>query len=346
MKQKLRLLVFAAVSILPGAIKLPLYRWIWGARIGRGVRVGFGAVLVFDHLRLDDGARIGWLSVIRVSSLSLGKRARMGGFLRVECHTIEMGSASTISSWVSILADHRDRRSRLVMGSECWILDYSYVNPARPITLGRNVGVGGGSYLFAHGLWLSKLEGYPVAHGPITIGDDVWLPWGCFILPNVEIGSGTVIGARSLVSKSLPAGVLAAGTPAKVMREQVVTPPTLEERNRLLLESTEEFAQYTGATLALEESDDWTVCRVGGEPVFHLAKRPGVLAAPPLAGHALCVVHDTFGNWRALHPRVYSLVSYQSCEYATIGPLQRRWLAHLRLIGVRYYPVDEVQVEA
>ena len=53
----------------------------------------------------------------------------------------------------------------------------------------------------------------------IRIGSDVWVGGGAIICPGVEIGSGTVIGAGSVVTRSIPAGVFAAGNPCRVIRE-------------------------------------------------------------------------------------------------------------------------------
>ncbi|MDO9441101.1 MAG: acyltransferase [Beijerinckiaceae bacterium] len=52
----------------------------------------------------------------------------------------------------------------------------------------------------------------------VEIGDRVWLGAGVVVLPGVSIGADSVVGAGSVVSKSLPSGVLAAGVPAKVLR--------------------------------------------------------------------------------------------------------------------------------
>ena len=54
---------------------------------------------------------------------------------------------------------------------------------------------------------------------PITIGDNVWLGGGVIVLPGVTIGSDTVVGAGSVVTKDLPPGVLAVGNPARVIRD-------------------------------------------------------------------------------------------------------------------------------
>ena len=54
---------------------------------------------------------------------------------------------------------------------------------------------------------------------PVTIGDDVWVGGGAIILPGVTIGSRTVIGAGSVVTRDVPEGVFAAGNPCRVIRE-------------------------------------------------------------------------------------------------------------------------------
>ena len=53
---------------------------------------------------------------------------------------------------------------------------------------------------------------------PIDIGSDVWVGGGALILAGVRIGSRTVIGAGSVVTRDVPEGVLAAGNPCRVVR--------------------------------------------------------------------------------------------------------------------------------
>ncbi len=54
---------------------------------------------------------------------------------------------------------------------------------------------------------------------PITIGDNVWLGGGSIVCPGVGIGDNTVVGAGAVVTRDLPAGVIAVGSPARVHRE-------------------------------------------------------------------------------------------------------------------------------
>lgn len=58
-----------------------------------------------------------------------------------------------------------------------------------------------------------------LTHDPITIGDGVWIGARAIILPGVTIGEGSTIGAASVVTKSVPPFTVAAGNPARVVKE-------------------------------------------------------------------------------------------------------------------------------
>ncbi|HVY30202.1 MAG TPA: sugar O-acetyltransferase [Polyangiaceae bacterium] len=57
---------------------------------------------------------------------------------------------------------------------------------------------------------------------PVSIGHDCWIGGGAIILPGVTIGDNAVIGAGSVVTKSLPSNVVAAGNPCRAIRELTV----------------------------------------------------------------------------------------------------------------------------
>ena len=56
-------------------------------------------------------------------------------------------------------------------------------------------------------------------NAPVHIGRNCWIGAGALIMPGVTIGDNTVIGAGSVVTKDIPAGVVAVGNPCRVMRE-------------------------------------------------------------------------------------------------------------------------------
>jgi maltose O-acetyltransferase len=88
------------------------------------------------------------------------------------------------------------------------------------ITIGDDTRIGPGVQLLtpthplAPGL---RREGWESAR-PITIGRNVWLGGTVVVCPGVTIGDDAVVGAGSVVTRDLPAGVLAVGNPARVVR--------------------------------------------------------------------------------------------------------------------------------
>jgi maltose O-acetyltransferase len=69
-----------------------------------------------------------------------------------------------------------------------------------------------------------RREGWESAE-PVTIGRNVWLGGGVVVCPGVTIGDDTVVGAGSIVVRDLPAGVLAVGNPARVVRSLAESAP-------------------------------------------------------------------------------------------------------------------------
>lgn len=87
---------------------------------------------------------------------------------------------------------------------------------AKKITLGDNVRCGANT-LITDTDW-HRDDPRTGNDAPIFIEDDVWLGVNVIVLKGVRIGRGTLVGANSLVTKSLPANVIAVGTPAKTIR--------------------------------------------------------------------------------------------------------------------------------
>ena len=89
-----------------------------------------------------------------------------------------------------------------------------------------------------HGVWLDVTKGFPSDFGPVEIGDNVWIPARCIILPNVNIGDNVVIGINSIINGSWPIR-LAAGSPCRIIKEDYYPselPNTkLEELSNLII---------------------------------------------------------------------------------------------------------------
>lgn len=95
------------------------------------------------------------------------------------------------------------------------ILDGGGVEIGDRVFIGPNVGI----YTANHPIDVRRREkGYEWAL-PVKIGNKVWIGGGVTILPGVTIGDNTVIAAGSVVTKDIPANVVAAGNPCKVIKE-------------------------------------------------------------------------------------------------------------------------------
>jgi maltose O-acetyltransferase len=93
-------------------------------------------------------------------------------------------------------------------------LDVATVTIGDDAQLGPNVQLLTATHPLEPGPRRAKWE----AAEPIVIGDNVWLGGGVIVCPGVRIGADTVVGAGSVVVRDLPAGVVAVGSPARVVR--------------------------------------------------------------------------------------------------------------------------------
>jgi len=96
----------------------------------------------------------------------------------------------------------------------CVILDVAPVNIGSRVLFGPAVQV----YAATHPLGVEARRSGLELGRSIEIGDDVWIGGGSVLCPGCRIGDGSVIGAGSVVTKEIPALVLAAGNPCRVIR--------------------------------------------------------------------------------------------------------------------------------
>ena len=190
------LLVTALVRI-PVLLLTPFYsllrssgRWINYFRSAFMIR-GLHSSVQFDGVPLVTGT----------ANISLGRSSRIGALC--ELGTEEKGRIRL------------GRNVRLNRGAT--IFSYSDIQIGDHSLIGEFVTIRDAN----HGIEPGQLiRGQKHNSSAIRIGSDVWIGRGACILPGVEIGDGAVIGANSVVTRSIPAGAIAAGVPAKVIRQR------------------------------------------------------------------------------------------------------------------------------
>lgn len=115
-------------------------------------------------------------------------------------------------------------------GDNVQINDFVHIAAAKNVEIGNNVLIASKIFIsdICHGEYadienMSDPNEHPndrkLSAKPVIIHDDVWIGEMVSILPGVEIGKGSIIGANSVVTKSIPEYSIAAGNPAKVIKQ-------------------------------------------------------------------------------------------------------------------------------
>ncbi|MBK7711339.1 MAG: sugar O-acetyltransferase [Bacteroidales bacterium] len=116
---------------------------------------------------------------------------------------------------------HCDYGSNITIGNNFYsnfnlvILDCAQILIGDNVLIGPDVGIYAASHPVHHEL---RSQEYEFAF-PVYIGNDVWIGGNAVINPGITIGDNSVIGSGSVVTRDIPANVVAAGNPCRVIRE-------------------------------------------------------------------------------------------------------------------------------
>ncbi|MBI5292231.1 MAG: hypothetical protein HY872_10185 [Chloroflexi bacterium] len=210
-------------------------------KIGKNVRIHETAELNVEWLEIGSGTIIGAGVLIEGTKVIIGREAWLDRYAYI-------GGGSAF-----------DPSSFLVAGDFLHMGRQSHINTARGVTIGDEFGCGVETKVFAHGAYLSELDGFPVKFAGNTIGDRVWLP-NAWVNPGVTIGSDVVVGARSLVTSDLPGGCLAIGIPCKVVRQNCYPAKLTVEEKKEILERI--VAEALEIALAKGVGNEATTCEI------------------------------------------------------------------------------------
>jgi acetyltransferase-like isoleucine patch superfamily enzyme len=157
--------------------------------------------------------------------------ARSGAFIRfpVEGEVLEAldqgrlvvgeGTLFEPGCWLTLAPE-----ARIEIGRECFLNRNVMLAAVERIEIGdhvmfaNNCFVGDADHAYDDRDEPVTRQGF-IPRGPVRIGSNCWFGVGCVVTGGVQIGDRCVVGANSVVTSDLPPGVIAAGAPAKVIRE-------------------------------------------------------------------------------------------------------------------------------
>ena len=146
-------------------------------------------------------------------NIDLGRNLTTGVGCRIECFPINDAGEVVLK-----------------FGENVQMNDYVHITAAKSVEIGDNVLMASKIYISdcSHGSYLGDSNDSspltspidrPLSVKPVKIENNVWLGEYVSVLPGVTIGQGTIVGANSVVSKSLPPNVIAVGAPAKPIKK-------------------------------------------------------------------------------------------------------------------------------
>lgn len=131
----------------------------------------------------------------------------------------EMGVNCNICDGVTI-----SRPQNIYLGNRVSIHEYTLIGGSGDIKIGNYVAIGSNCSIISENHNFNdkqiKIKDQGVTPQPIVIGENVWLGCKVIILGNVTIGHGAVIGAGSVVTRSVPENAIVVGNPARVIRQR------------------------------------------------------------------------------------------------------------------------------
>lgn len=223
------------------------------------------------------------------------RNARLKGFLRRHNIKLAGGSSGFRRGATLLLEEHVAINAAETDFTQLEIGAHSYLRSGTELLnvgrIGRFCSIGNDvilgqparshplDWVSTHPLQFDALEKTPEHAPPLRIGHDVWIGRGAMLMDGIEIGTGAVIAARSVVTRSVPPYAVVAGTPARVIKyrqpPQIVTellssewwhlPPAV--LHTLPFDNPGEFLRLLPRTASPAVYKRVAVSRAGAQPV-------------------------------------------------------------------------------
>jgi len=270
---------------------IKVYRKFLGdnVSIADTARIRCKSLTLGDHVRIDEGVvievagdvTIGACSIIGPRNVIKGMAVKIGDYAFTR-EDVEIGGGQCYNA-----------NSTFRCGHSFFSGENTVINLADSVVMGDEVGLGASVGIWTHGAYLPVDQGFPCSVGPVTIGSRVWLPGNCNVLPGVKIGSNVVVGMGSLVNSGIPAGCLAGGIPARILKAQCYPKPYDPAVIMELASAYGARLQFIGAPRYTAATDGVTVQIAGA--CFNIPDRTVTPA------QELSVVAEDFRNYLRQH---------------------------------------------
>jgi acetyltransferase-like isoleucine patch superfamily enzyme len=272
-----------------------------GASIGEGVRLGERTIVVAPRIVLEDGVEIGDDGTVLCDEVfAVGALTSFGPRLDVHCRRVFVGANGYLGRDVRVGGGgRRDPWAMLTIGDLVYVGDEAFINPCRPVVIGREVFVTMRSMLVTHNIGHSILEGFENRFAPIVLEDRAQVGLGTVVYAGCRLGREAIVASNSYVVSDIPAGQLAIGVPAKVVGVSARPVPRTRQPQlvRRLLDDFRELLELRGVDVAAG-SDHSLAVRTDGKKsvVLFLQKVDAKFEPPEIDGEVVVLTLEVAGD--------------------------------------------------
>jgi acetyltransferase-like isoleucine patch superfamily enzyme len=272
-----------------------------GARIGEGVDLGDGSLVVAPRLVLEDGVRLGSrATVVCEEVFAAGELTQFGPDLELRCRRAFLGAGIWGGRSVRIGGGgHRDPWATLTIGDLAFIGDEAFVNVCRPVLIGREVFLTMRSLIVTHNIGHSVLEGFENRFAPVVLEDRAQVGLGTVLYAGARVGAEAIVASNSYVVGEIPAGAFAIGVPAKATgsSSHKLSDARRIELARRFIDDLHELLALRGHSVSAIEDDGFEI--EGTRVAFTQSFRGGIEA--PAVVLALDVKGDVPDGVAVIH---------------------------------------------
>ena len=176
---------------------------------------------------IDDEVRLGDRATVRCEEVvAIGELTQFGNDLELTCRRAFLGASIWAGRSIRIGGGgNRDPWATLAIGDLAFLGDEIFLNPCRPVLIGREAFVTQRSMLVTHNVGHSLLEGFENRFAAVVLEDRAQVGLGAVVYAGCRIGRDSIVGSNSYVISDIPPGKLALGVPAKVAGPAHLTLP-------------------------------------------------------------------------------------------------------------------------
>jgi acetyltransferase-like isoleucine patch superfamily enzyme/glycine cleavage system H lipoate-binding protein len=255
-----------------------------GARIGDGVVLGEGSLVVAPRVVIEDGVELGPGATVRCEEVvAIEALTRFGPGLELTCRRAFVGAGVWGGRSVRFGGGgHRDPWATLAVGDLAFVGDEAFVNVCRPVLIGREVFLTMRSLIVTHNIGHSILEGFENRFAPVVLEDRAQVGLSAVVYAGCRIGAEAIVASGSYVTSDVPAGSFAIGVPAKVTgsSSHKLSRGRQIELGRRMIDDLHELLALRGHEVSAIEEGDPRWFEVEGTRVLFTPSFGGDVDAP------------------------------------------------------------------